>query len=102
MSSFDMRLSEVFARSQKLAPLIKQACAVDDPARLTALLVKMPVEPRQFLLWRAIRESAIHFADHAGESIPSWPDHAALPCFAGQQPYVTYYPTTRRLARTPG
>jgi hypothetical protein len=87
-----MRLSQVFTRSQKLAPLIKQACAVDEPAQFTTLLAKMPVEPRQLLLWKAIREGAIHFADRAGVKIPSWPDQAARPCFAGQQPYVDYYP----------
>ena len=87
-----MRLSQVFARSQKLAPLIEEACAVDEPAQFMALLAKMPVEPRQLLLWRAIRESALHFADRAGLEVPSWPDQTARPCFAGQQPYVDYYP----------
>lgn len=87
-----MRLSQVFVRSRELAPLIKQACAVDEPAQFMALMAKMPVEPRQLRLWRAIRQSATHFADRAGVKIPSWPDQAARPCFAGQQPYVDYYP----------
>jgi hypothetical protein len=87
-----MRLSQVFARCQELAPLIEESCAVDELKQFTALMAKTPVEPRQLLLWKAVRASAQHFAERAGIAIESWPDQAVRPCFGGQQPYVDYYP----------
>jgi hypothetical protein len=87
-----MRLSQVFAHRQKLAFLIEGACTVDEPQQFEALVTKMPIEPRQPMLWRAVRDSALNFADKAGVAIGIWPDQAVRPCFAGQQPYVDYYP----------
>lgn len=87
-----MRLSQVFARRQKLAALLSEACAIDEWAQFKTLLAKMPVTPRQLLLWKAIKESALDFTDRAGVEKSSWPDQAPPLCFAGQQPYVDYYP----------
>jgi hypothetical protein len=87
-----MRLSQVFARCRKLAPLIEEACAVDEPGQFKTLMANTPFEPRQLLLRRAVRASALRFAEKAGVAIEPWPDQAVRPCFAGQQPYIDYYP----------
>ena len=65
---------------------------MDNPGRFTSLLAKKPVEPRQLLLWKVIRVCAHQLADRAGVVTEPWLDQAARPCFAGQQPYVDYYP----------
>jgi hypothetical protein len=87
-----MRLSQLFIHCQNLAPLIEEACAVDEPEQFKALMAKTPTEPCQLLLWKAVRASALDFADRAGIAIEPWPDQAVQPCFGGQQPYVDYYP----------
>jgi hypothetical protein len=87
-----MRLSQVFVHSQKLAPLIVEACAVDKLGQFTSLAAKTPVEHRHPLLWEAVRACALRLADRAGVAAGTWPDRAASTYFAGQQPYVDYYP----------
>jgi hypothetical protein len=87
-----MRLSQVFGHDQKLAPLLEEACAVDEPGRFNALLAETPLEPRHLLLWDAVRACALRLADHAGLAVEPLPDPATPPCFGGQQPYVDYYP----------
>lgn len=87
-----MRLSQVFAHRQRLALLIEAARAVDEPQQFEALVAHMPVEPRQLTLQRAVLDSALSFADKAGVTSEARADHAVRPCFAGQQPYVDYYP----------
>lgn len=88
-----MRLSQVFVRSEKLRPLIEEARAVDDLGRFKALLAEEPlVETHPLPLWRAVRACAFRLADRAGVVAEPWPESGTRPCFAGQQPYVDYYP----------
>jgi hypothetical protein len=87
-----MRLSDLFAHHQKLAFLINEARAVDELQPFAALVAQTPVEPRHLRFWRAIRASAFSFAERAGGESETLPDQSGPPCFAGQQPYVDYYP----------
>lgn len=87
-----MRLSQVFSRSQKLSSLLEEACAVDELGQFTARVAQRPFDSRQLPLWRAVRACAQSLADRAGIAAEPWPDQAVHPCFAGQQPYVDYYP----------
>lgn len=87
-----MRLSQVFVRSGKLARLIEEACAVDEAGRFKALLAERSLETGPVSLWEAVRACAFRLADRAGVVAEPWPDRGTRPCFAGQQPYVDYYP----------
>lgn len=87
-----MRLSHVFSRSQKLSSLLEEACAVDELEQFTARVEQRPFDSRQIRLWRAVRACALQLAERAGLAAGPWPDESARPCFAGQQPYVDYYP----------
>ena len=71
---------------------MEEACAVDEPQRFAALVAAMPVTPSQFTLGRAVREEALSFAVRAGVALEMAPEPTVRPCFAGQQPYVDYYP----------
>lgn len=88
-----MRLSHVFVRGGNLRPLIEEACAVDDLGRFTALLAeKALVETHPLPLWKAVRACTLSLADKAGVVAEPWSERMTRPCFAGQQPYVDYYP----------
>jgi hypothetical protein len=80
-----MRLSEVFPRCDLLAPLLRDACALEDEREFFARVAAMPLDA---VLLRNVRESAAAFARRAG--IEAGPVRGL--CFAGQQPYVDYYP----------
>jgi hypothetical protein len=87
-----MRLSQVFSRSQKLSSLLEEACAVDELGQFTARVAQQPADSRQPPLWGAVRVCALQLADRAGITAEPWPDRGVQVCFAGQQPYVDYYP----------
>jgi hypothetical protein len=83
-----MRLTEVFTRCDALAPLLDGACATDDPETFVNAVKTMPASA---LLARTVAASADEFADGAGIVRPEIRDDAPI-AFAGQQPYVDYYP----------
>ena len=83
-----MRLNEVFTRCAALASLIDGACATDDAQRFISDVQAMP---SNVALARAVRASASDFADAAGIARPVMIDDGPI-AFAGQQPYVDYYP----------
>jgi hypothetical protein len=83
-----MRLTEVFTRCDALAPLIERACATDDARTFINSVQAMPPNAA---LARAVRASANDFADAAGIARPVMVDDGPI-AFAGQQPYVDYYP----------
>jgi hypothetical protein len=83
-----MRLTEVFTRCDALAPLIESACATDDARTFISSVQAMPPNAA---LARAVRASANDFADAAGIARPLMVDEGPI-AFAGQQPYVDYYP----------
>jgi hypothetical protein len=83
-----MRLTEVFTRCDALAPLLEGACATDDAATFIRAVNAMPANVP---LARAVRASANDFADAAGIVRPVMDDDGPI-AFAGQQPYVDYYP----------
>jgi len=83
-----MRLTEVFTRCDALAPLIESACATDDAQSFIRGVQAMPPNAA---LARAVRASANDFADAAGVARPVKFDDGPI-AFAGQQPYVDYYP----------
>ena len=80
-----MRLQEIFPRCEALAPLLRDACALDDEREFFARVAAMPIDAT---LLRNVRESAIAFAERAGIE----PVEPRGLCFGGQQPYVDYYP----------
>src|SRR5438067_5995683 len=82
-----MRLTEVFTRCDALAPLIESAGATDDAQSFISNVQAMPPNAA---LTRAVRASANDFAEAAGIAVPVMTD--APIAFAGQQPYVDYYP----------
>lgn len=66
---------------------------MDDLGRFAALLAeKPPVETHPLPLWKAVRACALRLADRAGVVAEPWAERVARSCFAGQQPYVDYYP----------
>lgn len=83
-----MRLTEVFTRCDALAPLIESACATDDAQTFISSVQAMPPNAA---LASAVRASANEFADAAGIARPIMIDDGPI-AFAGQQPYVDYYP----------
>src|SRR6185436_7917243 len=83
-----MLLTEVFIRRDALADLLESACATDDPQTFLSGVQAMPANPP---LARVVRASADDFADHAGVDRPAMRDDGPI-AFAGQQPYVDYYP----------
>jgi hypothetical protein len=83
-----MRLTEVFTSCDALAPLIASACAMDDAQSFIDSVQAMPPNAA---LARAVRASANEFADAAGIARPIMFDDGPI-AFAGQQPYVDYYP----------
>ena len=83
-----MRLPEVFTCCDALAPLIESACATDDAQRFISDVQAMPPNA---VLAQAVRASANDFADAAGIARPVMRDDGPI-AFAGQQPYVDYYP----------
>jgi len=83
-----MRLTEVFTRCDALAPLIQSACATDDAQ---TFINGVRAKPPNAALARAVRASANDFADAAGIARPVMFDDGPI-AFAGQQPYVDYYP----------
>src|SRR5438105_529369 len=83
-----MRLPEVFTSCDALAPLIESACATDDAHAFVSSVQAMPLNAA---LARAVRSSANDFADVAGIARPLISDDGPI-AFAGQQPYVDYYP----------
>ncbi|MEA2345125.1 MAG: hypothetical protein QOF63_3294 [Thermoanaerobaculia bacterium] len=83
-----MRLNEVFTRGDALAPLIESACATDDAQTFISGVQAMPPN---LALARAVRAGANDFADAAGIAPPVMVDDGPI-AFAGQQPYVDYYP----------
>jgi len=83
-----MRLTEVFPRCDALAPLIESACATDDAQTFIRAVQAMPPNAA---LARAVHASANDFADAAGIARPVMSDDGPI-AFAGQQPYVDYYP----------
>jgi len=83
-----MRLTEVFTRCDALAPLIESACATDDAQ---AFIRGVQAKPPNAALARAVHASANEFADAAGIARPMMSDDGPI-AFAGQQPYVDYYP----------
>jgi len=83
-----MRLDEVFTRCDALAPLIESACATDDAQTfISGAQAMLP----NVALARAVRASANDFAGAAGIARPVMIDDGPI-AFAGQQPYVDYYP----------
>jgi hypothetical protein len=89
---FRVRLYQIFVPPHGLAPLIAEACAVDDERTFIARVAETPLEPRHRQLWAVVRQCAAQFADRAGVPAVQWPDDAGRLCFGGQQPYVDYYP----------
>ena len=83
-----MRLDEVFMRGDALAPLIEGARATDDAQMFISGVQAMPSNAA---LAKAVRASANDFADAAGIARPVIIDAGPI-AFAGQQPYVDYYP----------
>ena len=83
-----MRLTEVFTSCDALAPLIESACATDDAHAFVSSVQAMPPNAA---MARAVRGSANDFADVAGIARPLMFDDGPI-AFAGQQPYVDYYP----------
>ncbi|HSY51640.1 MAG TPA: hypothetical protein VLC46_22750 [Thermoanaerobaculia bacterium] len=83
-----MLLTEVFTRRDALATLIESACATDDAQ--TFIRGVQAMEPNVALAG-AVRASANDFADAAGVAQPVMRDDGPI-AFAGQQPYVDYYP----------
>src|SRR5947209_19653933 len=83
-----MHLTEVFTRYDALAPLIESACATDDAQSFISNVQAMPPNAA---LARAVRASANDSADVAGIGHPVMIDDGPI-AFAGQQPYVDYYP----------
>jgi hypothetical protein len=83
-----MRLSEVFTRRAALAPLIESARATDDAETFISAVQAMPANA---LLAGAVRASANDFAATAAIDPPVMDDDGPI-AFAGQQPYVDYYP----------
>lgn len=87
-----MLLTEVFTRRDALASLLESACATDDARTFITGVQAMPANPP---LARAVWASANDFADNAGIDRPSMRDDPRDDgpiAFAGQQPYVDYYP----------
>lgn len=83
-----MRLTEVFTRRDALAALLESACATDDARTFIDGVRAMPANAQ---LARAVYASANDFADSA--ELPRAKEFVAGPiAFAGQQPYVDYYP----------
>ena len=83
-----MRLTEVFTSCDALTPLIESACATDDARSFISAVQAMPPNAA---MARAVRGSANDFADVAGIARPLMFDDGPI-AFAGQQPYVDYYP----------
>ena len=87
-----MRLTEVFTHHDALASLIESASATDD-AR--TFIDRVRAMPANVALARAVYASANEFAD--GAELPRTTESGDGPAcdpiaFAGQQPYVDYYP----------
>jgi hypothetical protein len=87
-----VRLTEVFGQTPALAPLITEARATDDLSTFQMWAAEQRVEPRHILLWNAVRECALKFAEMAGISSDPDPLPVGQICFGAQQPYVDYYP----------
>lgn len=83
-----MRLTEVFIRGDALAPLLESACATDDADTFIRDVHAMPANGT---LARTVRASANAFAHTAAIALPVMCDDGPI-AFAGQQPYVDYYP----------
>jgi hypothetical protein len=83
-----MRLAEVFSRCDALAPLLDAACATDDARAFAGGVRAMPCNAA---LARAVRAAADDFAARAGIESPAFEGDEPM-AFAGQQPYVDYYP----------
>jgi hypothetical protein len=87
-----MKLDEIFGGSPQLAPLLREAHATDDARAFAGATAHVPLDTRHAALERAVRACAAPFARRAG--LPDAPAAAwtSAPVYAGQQPYVDYYP----------
>jgi hypothetical protein len=84
-----MRLQQVFSQPWQIAPLLETARALDDLDSFRAAVARHPAQAHPGL-GPAVLDVARDFASRA--ILPVYPLQGDRICFAGQQPYVDYYP----------
>lgn len=80
-----MHFTDLFARPDRLAPLLECASALEEGERFRTLVTAAPVDER---MAGAVRAASRSFAERAGIADGVLTSLA----FGGQQPYVDYYP----------